>query len=69
MKFECKYENAFIVMSNHLHGIVEFVGVPLVGTQNTGHPQTTGQPQEGQPQGIAPTDIAPNNGGLTRNKI
>ena len=32
---------------NHFHGIVEFVGVPLVGTQNVGQP--------GQPQGIAPT--------------
>ena len=25
----------FVVMPNHFHGIIEFVGVPLVGTQNT----------------------------------
>ena len=55
----------FIVMPNHFHGIVESVGVPLVGTQNaeqyqikqqpTDQPQTMDQPQKGQPQGIAPT--------------
>jgi putative transposase len=39
----------FIVMPNHFHGIVEFVGAPLVGVQNT-VPSTSGQPQ-----GIAPT--------------
>ena len=39
----------FIVMPNHFHGIIEFVGVPLVGTQNVE------QPPIGQPQGIAPT--------------
>jgi len=37
-------------MPNHFHGIVEFVGVPLVGTQNVRQPETMGQPQ-----GIAPT--------------
>ena len=40
----------FIVMPNHFHGIIEFVGVPLVGTQNVEQPPTMGQPQ-----GIAPT--------------
>jgi REP element-mobilizing transposase RayT len=45
----------FIVMPNHFHGIIEFVGVPLVGTQNVEQPPTMGQPQTGQPQGIAPT--------------
>ena len=40
----------FIVMPNHFHGIIEFVGVPLVGTQNMEQPSTMGQPQ-----GIAPT--------------
>ncbi len=40
----------FIVMPNHFHGIIEFVGVPLVGTQNTKGSQTAEQPQ-----GIAPT--------------
>ncbi len=40
----------FIVMPNHFHGIIEFVGVPLVGTQNVEQPSTMGQPQ-----GIAPT--------------
>jgi len=45
-----------IVMPNHFHGIVEFVGVPLVGTQNSGQSSTVGQPLiSGQPQGIAPT--------------
>jgi len=45
----------FIVMPNHFHGIIEFVRVPLVGTQNVEQPPTMGQPQTGQPQGIAPT--------------
>jgi len=40
----------YIVMPNHFHGIIAFVGVPLVGTQNAGQPITMGQPQ-----GIAPT--------------
>ncbi len=40
----------FIVMPNHFHGIIEFVGVPLVGTQNTKGSQTAEQPQ-----GIDPT--------------
>jgi len=44
----------FIVMPNHFHGIVESVGVPLVGTQNEEQRQTE-QRQKGQPQGIAPT--------------
>jgi putative transposase len=52
----------YIVMPNHFHGIVEFVGVPLVGTQNADHPLTfgrrtgrrTGQ-RAGHPQGDAPT--------------
>jgi putative transposase len=50
----CRFGNIklheFIVMPNHFHGIVEFVGVPLVGTQNMEQPPTMGQPQ-----GIAPT--------------
>ena len=33
-----------VVMPNHIHCIIEIVGVPLVGTQ-----------KNGQPQGIAPT--------------
>jgi REP-associated tyrosine transposase len=52
----------FIVMPNHFHGIIKFVGVPLVGTQNVEQPSTMGQPTTmeqpttmGQPQGIAPT--------------
>ena len=48
----------FIVMPNHFHGIIEFVGVPLVGTQNVEQPPTMGQPQ-----GIAPTML--NGGGFT----
>jgi len=39
----------FIVMPNHVHGIVEFVEAPLVSAQNTVPPTS------GQPQGIAPT--------------
>jgi len=44
----CRFENIelheFVIMPNHFHGIIELVGVPLVGT-----------PNPGQPQGIAPT--------------
>ncbi|MDQ6953464.1 MAG: hypothetical protein Q9M15_08055 [Mariprofundaceae bacterium] len=41
----------YIIMPNHIHGIIEIssVGAPLVGAQNDG------QFQNGQPQGIAPT--------------
>ena len=35
-----------VIMPNHLHGIIELVGAPLVGAQS---------PENGQPQGIAPT--------------
>ena len=38
----------YIIMPNHIHGIIEIVGVPLVGTLETDEHQ-------GQPQGIAPT--------------
>ncbi len=47
-----------IVMPNHFHGIVEFVGVPLVGTQKIGQPQgfaPTLYQTIGQLQGFAPT--------------
>ena len=56
-----------IVIPNHFHGIVKFVGVPLVGTRNSKQPPQMGQslptpmgqpsssPLTGQPQGIAPT--------------
>ena len=56
-----------IVIPNHFHGIVKFVGVPLVGTRNSKQPPQMGQslptpmgqpsssPPTGQPQGIAPT--------------
>ncbi len=52
----------FVIMPNHIHGIVEItpVGAPLVGAhvdvgaKNDKSPQV-GQPQLGQPQGIAPT--------------
>lgn len=42
---------AFIVMPNHFHGVLEIVGATLVVAPN----------EKGQPQGIAPTDqgIAP----------
>ena len=49
-RFDNIKADEFIVMPNHFHGIVKFVGVPLVGTQNTKQ-----QPTTGQPQGIAPT--------------
>lgn len=38
--------HSHIIMPNHLHGIIELVGAPLVGA----HPSKTGQPR-----GIAPT--------------
>jgi len=71
-RFDNIKSDEFIVMPNHFHGIVKFVGVPLVGTQNTKpkQPPTIGsqntkQPSTigsqpltiGQPQGIAPTEI------------
>ncbi len=40
----------FIIMPNHFHGIVKYVGAPLVGAQTAGAQRT-----KGQPQGIAPT--------------
>ncbi len=40
----------FIVMPNHFHGIIELVGVPLVGTQNNGSTHFVKQPQTEQPQ-------------------
>ena len=54
--------NNYIIMPNHMHGIITIVGVPLVGTQNNdaqnvqlhdGQPHM--EPHKGQPQGIAPT--------------
>ncbi len=46
----------FVVMPNHFHGIVELVGVPLVGTQTlVGTRNVLQPPKKGQPQGIAPT--------------
>ncbi len=54
--------NEFVVMPNHPRGIIEFVGVPLVGTQNAWQQQTMFEPQTtGQPQGIAPTVHRPLN--------
>ena len=61
--------DAFVIMPNHVHGILIIdnnVGVPLVGTQSNigtqmagtqmAGTQNNGQPQSlGQPQGIAPT--------------
>jgi len=35
-----------VIMPNHLHGIIELVGAPLVGART---------PDNGHPQGIAPT--------------
>ena len=40
----------FVVMPNHFHGIIELVGVPLVGTQNDGNPHFANQPQSPQTQ-------------------
>jgi hypothetical protein len=40
----CCFDNVqlyeFIVMPKYFYGIVESVGVPLVGTQNVAQPQT-----------------------------
>ena len=61
-----KYPNvildAFVIMPNHMHGIliidngvrVPLVGTQMVDTQNNGQ-SSSGQPSSGQPQGIAPT--------------
>jgi len=47
----------FIVMPNHFHGIIEIVGVPLVGTRFSGSTNNgnSGLQNTGQPQGFAPT--------------
>jgi putative transposase len=38
--------NNYIIMSNHVHGIIEILGVPLVDTlNNTGNVYTEGQSQ------------------------
>ncbi len=37
-------------MPNHFHGIIELVGVPLVGTPNDGNTHFANQPQNGQSQ-------------------
>ena len=66
-----------IVIPNHFHGIVKFVGVPLVGTRNSKQPPQMGQslptpmgqpsaPPMGQPSSSPPTGqpqgIAPTGG-------
>ncbi len=40
----------FVVMPNHFHGIIELVGVPLVGTQNDDNPHFANQPETEQSQ-------------------
>ena len=56
--------DAFVVMPNHIHGIIVLAGVgadprvrPL-GETDIGQPPEIGQPpaQSGQPRGVAPTD-------------
>ena len=57
--------HSFVIMPNHIHGIIEMstVGVPLVGTQNMEDEKILnpvgvpfmGTQNKGQPQGIAPT--------------
>ncbi len=55
----CRFNNIktheYIVMPNHFHDIIEFVGAPLVGAHCTIQPSTMAERQTGQPQGIAPT--------------
>ncbi len=68
-KIEENYENTkldqYIIMPNHIHGIINIVGVPLVGTRQAGqndckYPNySRGQNMElqpGQPRGCAPTE-------------
>ena len=55
--------DAFVVMPNHIHGIVILVGAALRGRPGSGHPQggvptvsaPRGRPGLGHPQGGAPT--------------
>jgi len=47
--------DAFIVMPNHIHGIIILVGADPRVCSDSGPPACPGQPQElGQPQGVAP---------------
>ncbi len=45
----------YVIMPNHLHGIITIVGAPLVGAQNDGQLNKIANSYKGQPQGIAPT--------------
>jgi len=48
--------DAFIVMPNHIHGIIILVGADPRACPDSGPRACPGQPQElGQPQGVAPT--------------
>jgi hypothetical protein len=47
--------DAFIVMPNHIHGIVVIVGAAPCGRPNDGNGQAQGP--NGQAQGPAPTEI------------
>jgi len=51
--------NGFVVMPNHIHGIIEIkhnsTPADIVGAGPCACPQSIGQPRKGQPQGVAPT--------------
>jgi hypothetical protein len=53
---ECAKSHEFIVMPDHVHGIVEFVGAGPRACPVNDHQPTNGQPPIGQPRrGVAPT--------------
>lgn len=49
----------FVVMPNHIHGIIAIVGAAPCGRPGSEQPEPIGQPRQtgktGQPQGVAPT--------------
>ncbi len=47
--------DAFVVMPNHIHGIIFIVGAGPRACPDSGQSRADGQPQNGQPQGVAPT--------------
>jgi REP element-mobilizing transposase RayT len=55
--------DAFIVMPNHIHGIVVIVGAARCGRPDTTAPR--GRSDEGHPQGGAPTAVTPAGVGLS----
>jgi len=57
--------DAFIVMPNHIHGIVVIVGAAPRGRPDSTHAQNGQHVGNGQPQGGAPTAVTPAGAGLS----